>query len=116
MSWNFYLPIAEHSLNIFMLLGFGAAVGFLSGLIGVGGGFLMTLILIMAGIPPTIAATSDSNQIVEPEDGHFFLAMLKVNLLYVFSLEILLKYLSLAYFNRYPFAVCRRRDRQLQLF
>jgi uncharacterized membrane protein YfcA len=64
MSWNFYLPIAGHSLNVIMLLGLGGAVGFLSGLTGVGGGFLMTPLLIMAGIPPTIAAASDSNQIV----------------------------------------------------
>jgi len=64
MHWSFYLPIAGHSLNIFMLLGLGAGVGFLSGLTGVGGGFLMTPLLIMAGIPPTIAAASDSNQIV----------------------------------------------------
>lgn len=64
MHWSFYLPIAGHSLNIFFLLGLGAAVGFLSGLTGVGGGFLMTPLLIMAGIPPTIAAASDSNQIV----------------------------------------------------
>jgi len=64
MPWNFYLPIAGHSLNISILLGMGAAVGFLSGLTGVGGGFLMTPLLIMAGIPPTIAAASDSNQIV----------------------------------------------------
>ena len=64
MSWNFYLPIAGRSLNVFMLLGLGAIVGFLSGLTGVGGGFLMTPLLIMAGIPPTIAAASDSNQIV----------------------------------------------------
>ena len=64
MPWNLYLPIAGHSLNILMLLGLGAGVGFLSGLTGVGGGFLMTPLLIMAGIPPTIAAASDSNQIV----------------------------------------------------
>lgn len=64
MSWDFYLPIAGHSLNIFMLLGLGMGVGCLSGLTGVGGGFLMTPLLIMAGIPPTIAAASDSNQIV----------------------------------------------------
>ncbi|MCB2185523.1 MAG: sulfite exporter TauE/SafE family protein [Deltaproteobacteria bacterium] len=64
MHWSFYLPIAGHSLNIFVLLGLGMAVGFLSGLTGVGGGFLMTPLLIMAGIPPTIAAASDSNQIV----------------------------------------------------
>ncbi len=64
MFWNFYLPVAGHSLNIFMLLGLGMGVGCLSGLTGVGGGFLMTPLLIMAGIPPTIAAASDSNQIV----------------------------------------------------
>lgn len=64
MPWNFYLPIAGHSLNVFMLLGLGASVGLLSGLTGVGGGFLMTPLLIMTGIPPTIAAASDSNQIV----------------------------------------------------
>ena len=64
MYWDFYLPIAGHSLYIFMLLGLGMVVGCLSGLTGVGGGFLMTPLLIMAGIPPTIAAASDSNQIV----------------------------------------------------
>lgn len=64
MHLSFYLPIAGHSLNMLVLLGLGGAVGFLSGLTGVGGGFLMTPLLIMAGIPPTIAAASDSNQIV----------------------------------------------------
>jgi len=64
MPWDFYLPIAGHSLNVLMLLGLGGGVGLLSGLTGVGGGFLMTPLLIMAGIPPTIAAASDSNQIV----------------------------------------------------
>ncbi|MGD2069493.1 MAG: sulfite exporter TauE/SafE family protein [Gemmatimonadota bacterium] len=47
-----------------LLLGLGGVVGFLSGLFGVGGGFLMTPLLIMIGIPPTVAAASDSNQIV----------------------------------------------------
>jgi len=64
MPGDFYLPIAGHSLNVFMLLGLGASIGLLSGLTGVGGGFLMTPLLIMVGIPPTIAAASDSNQIV----------------------------------------------------
>jgi uncharacterized protein len=64
MSWSIYLPIAGSSVNIFILLGLGGAVGFLSGLFGVGGGFLMTPLLIMVGIPPTVAAASDSNQIV----------------------------------------------------
>ncbi len=64
MSWSIYLPIAGASVNIFLLLGLGGVVGFLSGLFGVGGGFLMTPLLIMAGIPPLVAAASDSNQIV----------------------------------------------------
>ncbi len=61
---NLYLPIAGNSINILLLFGLGGAVGFLSGLFGVGGGFLMTPLLIMAGIPSTVAAASDSNQIV----------------------------------------------------
>ena len=64
MNWSIYLPIAENSISILFLLSLGGIVGFLSGLFGVGGGFLMTPLLIMAGIPPTVAAASDSNQIV----------------------------------------------------
>ncbi len=64
MNWSIYLPIAGNSANILLLLGLGGAVGFLSGLFGVGGGFLMTPLLIMFGIPPVVAAASDSNQIV----------------------------------------------------
>ncbi len=64
MSFFIYLPIAANSVNIFLLLGLGGLVGFLSGLFGVGGGFLLTPLLIMFGIPPTVAAASDSNQIV----------------------------------------------------
>lgn len=64
MSFDIYLPVAENGVNIFLLLGLGGLVGFLSGLFGVGGGFLMTPLLIMIGVPPTVAAASDSNQIV----------------------------------------------------
>ena len=64
MSWNLYLPLAGNSTNILLLFGLGGLVGFLSGLFGVGGGFLMTPLLIMVGIPSTVAAASDSNQIV----------------------------------------------------
>jgi uncharacterized membrane protein YfcA len=59
-----FLPIANMSVNIFLLVGLGGLVGFLSGLFGVGGGFLLTPLLIFIGIPPTVAAASDSNQIV----------------------------------------------------
>ncbi len=62
--WHLYLPIAGNSVNIFLIFAMGGLVGLLSGIFGVGGGFLMTPILIMIGIPPTVAAASDSNQIV----------------------------------------------------
>lgn len=61
---NYYLPIAEMSVNILIFLGMGAAVGFLSGLFGVGGGFLMTPLLIFAGIPSAIAVGTEAAQIV----------------------------------------------------
>ena len=61
---NLYLPVAEMSVNIFVLLGLGGAVGVLSGLFGVGGGFLMTPLLMMLGIPAPVAAATDANQIV----------------------------------------------------
>ncbi len=61
---HMYLPIAGNSVNIFLILGLGVFVGLLSGIFGVGGGFLMTPLLMMFGIPPTVAAASDSNQIV----------------------------------------------------
>lgn len=59
-----YLPIAEISVNIFLLLGLGAGVGFLSGMFGVGGGFLMTPMLMFIGIPPAVAVSTEANQIV----------------------------------------------------
>lgn len=59
-----YLPIAEMSVNIFLILGMGGGVGFLSGLFGVGGGFLMTPLLIFIGIPPAVAVATEANQIV----------------------------------------------------
>ncbi|OGP55589.1 MAG: permease [Deltaproteobacteria bacterium RBG_13_61_14] len=61
---NVYLPIADMSINLFLVVGIGALVGFLSGLFGVGGGFLLTPLMMMIGIPPAVAAASDSNQIV----------------------------------------------------
>jgi hypothetical protein len=61
---NVFLPIADMSINVFLIVGIGAMVGFLSGLFGVGGGFLLTPLMMMIGIPPAVAAASDSNQIV----------------------------------------------------
>ena len=61
---NVYLPIAEISANIFVFVGMGFAVGFLSGLFGVGGGFLMTPLLIFSGVPPAVAVGTEAAQIV----------------------------------------------------
>ena len=59
-----YLPIAEMSVNAFVLLAMGAAVGFLSGMFGVGGGFLITPLLIFYNIPPAIAVATGANQVI----------------------------------------------------
>ena len=59
-----YLPIAEISVNTFIIFGMGGAVGFLSGLFGVGGGFLLTPLLIFSGIPPVVAVATVSTQVV----------------------------------------------------
>jgi len=59
-----YLPIAEISVDALLILGLGAGVGFLSGLFGVGGGFLMTPLLIFIGVPPPVAVGSEAAQIV----------------------------------------------------
>ena len=59
-----YLPIAELPVNVLIILGMGGAVGFLSGLFGVGGGFLLTPLLIFSGIPPVVAVATVAPQIV----------------------------------------------------
>lgn len=59
-----YLPIAEMSVSVLVFLGLGAAVGFLSGLFGVGGGFLLTPLLIFLGIPPAVAVGTGAAHIV----------------------------------------------------
>lgn len=59
-----YLPIAEVSVNAYLLLGMGGIVGVLSGMFGVGGGFLMTPLLFFIGIPPAVAVATGTTQIV----------------------------------------------------
>jgi hypothetical protein len=61
---HIYLPIAEMPVNIFLSVGLGAAVGFLSGMFGVGGGFILTPFLMFWGIPPAVAVATQSTQIV----------------------------------------------------
>lgn len=59
-----YLPIAEVSVNAFVLLGLGGLVGFLSGMFGVGGGFLITPLLMLIGVPSGVAVATGANQVV----------------------------------------------------
>jgi uncharacterized protein len=59
-----YLPIAEVSVNLLLLIGLGGIVGFLSGMFGVGGGFLITPLLFFMGIPPAVAVATGANQVV----------------------------------------------------
>ncbi|GHG88623.1 sulfite exporter TauE/SafE family protein [Pseudodonghicola xiamenensis] len=59
-----YLPVAEVSVNALLLLGLGGLVGILSGMFGVGGGFLITPLLFFIGVPPSVAVATGANQIV----------------------------------------------------
>lgn len=59
-----YLPIAEMSMNILVIVGMGGAVGFLPGMFGVDGGFLITPLLIFSGVPPVVVVATGVNQIV----------------------------------------------------
>jgi uncharacterized protein len=59
-----YLPIAELSLNLVLLLTMGFAIGFLSGMFGIGGGFILTPMLIFLGVPPAVAVGTGASQVV----------------------------------------------------
>ena len=61
---SIYLPIAQVSVDVLMLLGLGFGVGILSGMFGVGGGFIMTPVLFFMGVPPSVAVASQSSQVV----------------------------------------------------
>ncbi len=63
-SLSIYLPIAEIAVNAWLILAIGGGVGILSGMFGVGGGFLMTPLLFFIGIPPAVAVATQGNQIV----------------------------------------------------
>jgi uncharacterized membrane protein YfcA len=65
------LPIAGMNINLWLIVAIGAMVGLLSGLLGVGGGFLLTPVLMMIGVPPTVAAASDANAVVATSSSGF---------------------------------------------
>jgi uncharacterized membrane protein YfcA len=70
---EFFLPIAHMDVNIVLILLYGALVGFLSGLVGVGGGFLITPLLIFSGIPPIVAVSSGAAQMAGTASGASYL-------------------------------------------
>ncbi len=74
-----YLPIAEMSVNMFLILGIGGAIGLLSGMFGVGGGFLMTPLLIFIGVPPAVAVGTEAAQIVASSVSGFTAHMRRGN-------------------------------------
>ncbi|NIZ10487.1 sulfite exporter TauE/SafE family protein [Pseudooceanicola sp. HF7] len=74
-----YLPIAEVSVNAFLLLGLGGLVGILSGMFGVGGGFLITPLLFFIGIPPAVAVATSANQIVASSVSGLFAHLKRKN-------------------------------------
>ncbi len=59
-----YLPIAEISVNLFSMIALGGVAGVLAGLFGIGGGFLLTPMLIFMGVPPQVAVATSANQII----------------------------------------------------
>ncbi|PIR38477.1 MAG: permease [Alphaproteobacteria bacterium CG11_big_fil_rev_8_21_14_0_20_39_49] len=74
-----YLPIAEMPVNIFLILFLGGITGVLSGMFGVGGGFLMTPLLMLIGIPPAVAVSSSANQIIAASFSGFLAHLRRAN-------------------------------------
>ena len=74
-----YLPIAEMPVNIFLILFLGGVTGIISGMFGVGGGFLMTPLLIFIGIPPAVAVSSSANQIIAASFSGFLAHLRRAN-------------------------------------
>ncbi|MBE0620704.1 MAG: sulfite exporter TauE/SafE family protein [Burkholderiales bacterium] len=86
---EFFLPIAHMDVNIVLILFYGALVGFLSGLVGVGGGFLITPLLIFTGIPPIVAVSSGAAQMTGTASGASYLHWRQGNIDFKMGLTLL---------------------------
>tara|TARA_B100000809_G_scaffold75176_1_gene72905 strand:+ start:440 stop:1354 length:915 start_codon:yes stop_codon:yes gene_type:complete len=84
-----YLPIAGLPINVFILMCLGLVVGFLSGMFGVGGGFLMTPMLILMGIPPAVAVASEANHILAASVSGFLAHMRRANVDFLMGFVLL---------------------------
>ena len=102
-----YLPIAEVSVDAFLLLGLGGAVGLLSGIFGVGGGFLMTPILIFIGVPAPVAVGTEANQIVASSVSGVLAHWTRGNVDFKMGAVLLLGGLAGSSFGVWLFAVLR---------
>ncbi len=102
-----YLPIAEMSVNVFLLLAMGGAVGFLSGLFGVGGGFLMTPLLIFIGVPAPVAVATEANQIVASSASGILAHMRRRNVDFKMGAVLLMGGLGGSYLGVWLFGVLR---------
>ncbi|MBE0612575.1 MAG: sulfite exporter TauE/SafE family protein [Burkholderiales bacterium] len=87
---EFFLPIAHMDVNIVLISLYGALVGFLSGLVGVGGGFLITPLLIFTGIPPIVAVSSGAAQMAGTASGASFLHWRNGNIDFKMGLVLLI--------------------------
>ena len=76
---SIYLPIAEMNVNIFLIIFIGMSIGILSGIFGVGGGFLMTPLLIFLGIPPVVAVGSEAPHVLATSVSGFIAHWRKKN-------------------------------------
>lgn len=85
-----FLPIAHMDANIALILLYGALVGFLSGLIGVGGGFLTTPLLIFTGVPPIVAVSSGAAQMAGTASGASYLHWRQGNIDFKMGLMLML--------------------------
>lgn len=85
-----YLPIAGLPVDVFVLLFLGLAVGFLSGMFGVGGGFLMSPLLIFMGIPPAVAIASEANHILAASFSGLLAHIRKANVDFKMGLILLI--------------------------
>ncbi|MCB1454416.1 MAG: sulfite exporter TauE/SafE family protein [Rhizobiaceae bacterium] len=112
---SIYLPIAEMSVNLLVLLAMGAAVGFLSGMFGVGGGFLITPLLIFYNIPPAIAVATGANQVIGSSISGAIAHFKRGTLDFKLGTVLLLGGFAGSAVGAYVFALLRRLG-QLDLF
>lgn len=102
---SIYLPIAGLSVNLLALLALGGGVGFLSGLFGVGGGFLLTPLLIFLGVPSPVAVATGANQVVGASVSGVIAHWRRKNVDFKMGLVLLLGGLAGSFFGVWLFAL-----------